>query len=231
MILLKLFGIDLVKSTMFSLRLTFPILKKVNWYGIVLYFDKAEINLSGLHKRFEDALTYSAFDISHMSCLSKTTTIREFCTPIVYRESAFLKTYIFWNGSFCVQKVLEATDLTTESYYCGHVLSVDNTTIYNGYGCLIAEKRVVFAITNSNHRQKLVFKSGKKHNNTHLYTYKGHFILNQKNGNGILEFSNGMVYTGSWKNDTLQGKCLIRYIDGDEVYGEFENGRLKCSQD
>ena len=208
-----------------SLRLSLPLLNKEQFFSHVLYVDKEANYVAGLYKRLEDAMKGGEPDCTHLSCISNSTTIREFCAPVNYLETDLLKTFIFWDNSFCIQKVLEL-ETDNETYYSGQVSKKGIIFEYNGEGRLVTENRVVFAVSTKTKIKSKVVSKGRKNHKQHLYTYKGQFQCNKKCGKGVLSFSNGMVYSGTWESDRLQGKCLIRYTNGDEIYGEFDKGRL-----
>lgn len=46
----------------------------------------------------------------------------------------------------------------------------------------------------------------------------------KKHGEGRMNYTNGDVYEGQWKNDKRDGKGKLTYANGDVLYGTWRNG-------
>ena len=55
--------------------------------------------------------------------------------------------------------------------------------------------------------------------------YEGQLNQNKREGVGILEFTNGDIYLGEWKDDLFNGKGTYVFGYGDRYEGEVKGGR------
>ena len=57
-------------------------------------------------------------------------------------------------------------------------------------------------------------------------TYKGEFVRQNRNGEGIFTWLNGDIYNGKWSNDRISGAGELKLADGTLLVGTFYNGTL-----
>jgi len=78
------------------------------------------------------------------------------------------------------------------------------------------------------------FKNGKRHGYGYSKykknSYRGQFVKNLRSGFGIFNFSDGGIYNGKWKNDTMHGKGTITETKGKKAgtvcSGIWKNGDM-----
>eukprot|EP01034_Spumella_vulgaris_P033543 gene33543-41393_t len=55
--------------------------------------------------------------------------------------------------------------------------------------------------------------------------YTGQFEDNDFNGTGVMQFHEGDVYSGQWREGEMHGRCRLHFSDDDSVFeGEFVRG-------
>eukprot|EP00049_Salpingoeca_infusionum_P024881 m.796 g.796 ORF g.796 m.796 type:complete len:819 (-) comp744_c0_seq1:188-2644(-) len=54
--------------------------------------------------------------------------------------------------------------------------------------------------------------------------YHGDIRYRRFHGKGILQFANGNVYNGEWKDDEMDGQGTMQYANGDCYHGSWRNG-------
>lgn len=55
--------------------------------------------------------------------------------------------------------------------------------------------------------------------------YRGEWLNDKREGNGIMEFDDGSRYEGEWKNDRREGQGTKFYITGAIYKGEWKDGK------
>eukprot|EP00945_MAST-04E_sp_MAST-4E-sp1_P004133 g4133.t1 len=50
-------------------------------------------------------------------------------------------------------------------------------------------------------------------------------------GHGTVEWTDGRIWKGPWKNGQPHGHGVLTYADGDVVHGNFEHGHCKECED
>jgi len=53
-----------------------------------------------------------------------------------------------------------------------------------------------------------------------------HNVSEEREGYGVMKYTEGDVYQGEWRDDMQHGKGEIVYSDGDKYIGQFQNGNF-----
>ena len=74
--------------------------------------------------------------------------------------------------------------------------------------------------------QRLPNNKGILYNFSEKFIYEGDFLLGEMDGKGIIKYMDGTCYEGDFKNDKYEGKGKITFKNGGSYEGEFNNNLI-----
>jgi hypothetical protein len=170
-------------------------------YIMFITHDANVKNIFNLINSMEDWL--GSGNLKNVACICKNSLISEFESSVTMTHdssSFFTKSFLFWNGTTCIQRISYGTTQRT-GYYFGRCVVKDGNVFREGEGSLETY-----------------------YENLYLHLFQGHFRNSLKEGRGNLIIANGTRLRGSWIKDKIDGQCTIVDKFYNEKNSNFENG-------